>query len=164
MSFTRIEQFVRVPTRTWVSSDDINNQAGLVGLALPTLYGREIAVVCLKFIDANGDAYALAADDEFELSIDSTRREVTDTSDLMAYGDNTQVDIAGDWADINRTNGKISIRVDCTRQLFDDRITEADGSQECWIQVTLTPNGESNHSTVLQDAVICNDNVINRYI
>jgi len=86
MSFTRIEQFVRVPTRTWVSSDDITNQAGLVGVALPNLYGREIAVVCLKFIDAAGNAYALAADDEFELSIDSTRREVTDTVTSLEIG------------------------------------------------------------------------------
>lgn len=164
MSFTRIEQFIRIPTRTWVSSDDINNQTELTGVALPNLYGREIAIVCLKFIDANGDPYALEADDEFELSIDSTRREVTNTDDLMAYSDNTQVDIPGDWADVNRTAGKISIRVDCTRQLFDDRVTEADGSQECWMQVTLTPNGETNHSTVLQDLTICNDNVINRYI
>lgn len=164
MSFSRIEQFVRVPSKTWVSTDDTNTQVELSGANLPQLFGREVAVMCLKFINTDGTPYVLAADDEFTLSIDSTRREVTDTNDLMVYSDDTQVDIAGDWADIDRATGKISIRVDCTRQLFDDRITSADGSQQCWIQVTLTPNGETNHSTVLQDSVFCNDNVINRYI
>jgi hypothetical protein len=160
MSFTVITQTVNIDTKLWVKS--ATEQVQLV--SLPLINSRETVIFGLSFVDSEGNAYELSASDEFELAIDSTRRHVTDTADLMAYSDDTQVDIAGDWSEINRTAGKISIRVDCSRTLFEDRITESDGVQECWIQVVRTPSGESNHTSMVQDLVNCADNVINRYI
>ena len=146
--------------RQWITS--AGDQAPLQRSAIPQLYSRETAILALSFVDNEGNAYPLAADDEFELAIDDDRRHVTDTSDLMAYSDDTQVDIAGDWADIDRATGKISIRVDCSRTLFEDRINAE--FEDCWLQVRLTPSGLSNATTMVQDLARCHDNVINRYI
>jgi hypothetical protein len=160
MSFTQVQLTVNPNRKSFIQSASV--QSALQ--TRPILFSRETMVLCLSFVNDDGSVYALESDDEFECAIDSTRRHVTDTSDLMAYSDDTQVDIAGDWADISRANGKISIRVDCSRTLFEDRITESDGVQECWLQVPLTPSGESNATTMVQDLINCADNVINRYI
>jgi hypothetical protein len=163
MSFSRIEVTVNPTMKSWIKAAD--DQVFLTGDNRPTLYSRETNVLCLSFVDNAGAVYPLEADDEFELAIDSTRRNVTDTNDLMAYSDNTQVDIAGDWSDISRANGKISIRVTCDRALFESRLTDLgdDDMQDGYLQIMLMPNGETNATTMVQDIVNTGGNVIGQY-
>jgi hypothetical protein len=149
-------------TKQFVISDSPSLSVIAPGDRPPFNY-NETAILCLSFVKDDGTAYPLEATDEFILSIDSTPRNVTDTADLMAYSDNTQVDIAGDWADISRANGKISIRVDCSRDLFESRITDADGSQDVFIQVVLEPTAQDNYSAAVGDKVIASKNVISKY-
>lgn len=131
---------------------------------LENLYSRETSILRLTVIDSAGVAVALGASDEYELAIDSTRRHVDDNDDLMAYSDNDEFDIAGDWPGSSRANGELAVRVDCSRALFASRITAADGSQECFLQIRVTPDGETNTSTLIQDLLMCNKNVIQQYL
>jgi hypothetical protein len=82
--------------------------------------------------------------------------------DLMAYSDDTQVDIAGDWADIDRATGKISIRINNLTDSFFRKIDEADtnGQLLTWLQIRRVPNGETAYSTMLQDWCYSYESVI----
>lgn len=81
--------------------------------------------------------------------------------ELMCYSDNDMVDIAGDWDDIDRTAGKVSIRIDATADIFKEKITATSGQQEVKIQIRRYPSGETNPSNMLQDTCYAFDTVIN---
>lgn len=162
MSFAQIQLTVNMDTKLVVKDTTA------VGLrqrptSPPELNYNEINILCVHFVDSAGVNYALEADDEFKFALDSSRRAVTDTDDIMAYSANAVVDVAGDWADISRANGKISIRVDSGRDLFESRITEADGNQRCYGDLVLQPNGSNNWSMCLSDIFVCSKNVISKY-
>jgi hypothetical protein len=128
------------------------------------LYYKEVTVLRMTFVDNTGTAVALGASDTYVLALDSSRRHVSDTTDLMAYSDDTLFDVSGDWSGSSRASGELAARVDCGRALFSSRITETDGDQACFFQVRATPNGETNTTTLVQDTLDCWKNVINTFI
>jgi hypothetical protein len=78
----------------------------------------------------------------------------------MAYSDNSMFDIAGQWSAIDRATGKISVQVACTSALFASRTDDADGDNDCWLQIRRIPNGETAGTTILLDKCRCIDAVI----
>lgn len=88
--------------------------------------------------------------------------EVQVQDDLMAYSDDTQVDIAGDWDDIDRATGKISIRINCLTDSFLRKIAEGDANGQLltWLQIRRVPNGETEYTTMMQDYCYSYDSVI----
>jgi len=88
--------------------------------------------------------------------------EVQVQDDLMAYSDDTQVDIAGDWADIDRATGKISIRINCLTDSFLRKIAEGDtnGQLLTWLQIRRVPNTETEYTTMMQDYCYSYNSVI----
>jgi hypothetical protein len=72
--------------------------------------------------------------------------------ELMAYSDNDEVDVAGDWADIDRATGKISIRLNCLTDSFDRKITASTANDLLsYLQIRRYPAGETQPTTMLQD-------------
>jgi hypothetical protein len=102
--------------------------------------------------------------DTFTVSVTLTYTYLTgDTikvdDELMAYSDNDEVDIAGDWADINRSQGKISIRVNCLTDSFLNKVDTADDILT-YLQIRRVPNGETAYTTMLQDTCRSFDAVV----
>lgn len=108
------------------------------------LYG-ETVILCLTFVDDEGNPYAFNSNDTFELAFDSN---FDHTDDLMAYSDNTQVNISGDWASASITGGKISIRLNCLTVAFGTRIGTSI-SLTSYFQVNRYISGSIYPSTIL---------------
>ncbi|MFA5659700.1 MAG: hypothetical protein WC900_10520, partial [Oscillospiraceae bacterium] len=76
---------------------------------------------------------------------------------LMAFSDNDQVDISGDWADIDRAEGKISVRVFCNTTEFEDTIGDEESIQAV---IEVKKFTSAVPSIILQDGCACK-NIIN---
>jgi hypothetical protein len=140
----------------------VRDAASLLEIAYddqPRFYVDETTVLGMSFVDKDGAAIVFDAGDTFELAIDDGL-SVRATNNVMAYSDNAMFDIAGQWADIDRATGKISVQVDCDRALFASRTDDADGDNNAWLQIRLIPNGETAGSTICLDRCRCIDAVI----
>lgn len=80
--------------------------------------------------------------------------------ELMFYSGNDQVDISGDWDDIERASGKISIRIDATADAFKDKI-ESLISKDVYFEVRRYPLGGSTLSTICHDMLTAENSIIN---
>jgi hypothetical protein len=82
---------------------------------------------------------------------------------LMFYFDNDDVDIAGDWADIDRAQGKISIRISTLSDAFSEKLADSTtGREEIDMEIRRYPVGESTPSTMLLDYAYAQATVVNR--
>jgi len=153
MSYTRVEITVSSNSRTIV---DIETGVALALSQRPSFHYGEILVLCVSFIDANLAPYALDSGDTFECSLDSDfvhflgSPSVSDP--LMAYAGNDAIDIAGDWDDIDRAQGKISIRLDC---LTSGYLAKAGAKQviPAYLEIRRFPVGTGRSTGMLLDTV-----------
>lgn len=81
--------------------------------------------------------------------------------ELMFYSGNDQVDVAGDWIDIDRAAGKVSIRVDATGDRFKEKITSSTGSQEIYVEIRRYVAGSATPSLMYGDRAFAQNTVIN---
>ena len=76
---------------------------------------------------------------------------------LMVNANDAQVDIAGDWADIDRATGKVSFRVDCSSIVFLDKLEEEglDANSELLVNFEIKRylSGEEIPVVLCQDTV-----------
>lgn len=80
---------------------------------------------------------------------------------LMFVFDDDDVDIAGDWDDIDRATGKISIRISCNDDSFSDKLADyTSGRAQINLQVRRYPDGETEPSTILLDYCYAQDTVL----
>ena len=131
---------------------DASDGSRIVSDNLPSLCYGETVILCVSFVDSNLSPCLFNSDDQFEFSMDKDFvHEINGEDDpLMAYSANSQVDILGDWTDIDRTQGKISIRVDCLTTGFAEKI----GSSEqinIWIEIKRYIAGSSAMSEILRN-------------
>jgi hypothetical protein len=82
--------------------------------------------------------------------------------ELMVYSSNALVDVAGDWASINRSTGRISVRLNCNTESFERKIAAAaaSGDMPAYLQLRRTPGGETDYSVLLQDICMTRKGVI----
>jgi hypothetical protein len=80
----------------------------------------------------------------------------------MAYSDDSDVDVAGDWSLISRANGRISIRLGCNDDNFWDR-APATGSGYGYLHIRMTPTGETNSTTVLLARIVVISSVMSKF-
>jgi len=72
--------------------------------------------------------------------------------ELMAFSDDDEVDVAGDWASIDRATGKISIRLNCLTDSFSRKIAAITANELLsYLQIRRYPDGETQPTTMLQD-------------
>jgi len=77
----------------------------------------------------------------------------------MVREDNDSVDIADDWADVDRATGKVSFRVDCGKYEFLRKLKvnasnlSTDNELAVFIEIKRKPDGESFWSVLLQDTI-----------
>ncbi|OGV50910.1 MAG: hypothetical protein A2X49_05725 [Lentisphaerae bacterium GWF2_52_8] len=118
---------------------------------LPSFYYGEKLVLCVSFVDSSLAPSPLNESDLFELSLDSNFAH--DDDPLMAYSDDTKIDIAGDWDDISRANGKISIRMDCLTTGFSQKLGSSE-QVEAWFEIKRYIQGDSSPSVLLHNKCI----------
>lgn len=115
-------------------------------------YGDKV-VLCVSFVDNDGEAVALGVADSFEASLDTN---FLHTDELMAYSANSQVDISGDWADIDRATGKISIRLDCETTGFAAKLSATQNIAP-YLEIKRYVDGDG--ATVCQHKIVGKNNV-----
>ena len=82
---------------------------------------------------------------------------------LMFYFGDDAVDIPGDWDDISRIGGKISIRVSCFSDSFSERLINSTGGRErIYIEIRRYPAGETKSSTMLLDSAYAQATVVDQ--
>lgn len=155
-------------TQKWLYIDVGNRQlvrsgVNMTPIGIPVFNAGSEVVLCCNLLRPNGAAYPLAAGDEFVCGIDLVKQDKTDTSDLMAYADDTAVDIAGDWSAINRSYGMISIRLSCDDDNFWDRIPTDEGKITAYLHIRMTPSGESNSTTILFAKIVASTSVLSKF-
>jgi hypothetical protein len=75
-----------------------------------------------------------------------------DTSDpLMVFSTTSQIDLAGDWSEISRSDGRISIRYSCRTNAFRDKVGEVAGLQVGYIQINKYVQGEDTPTVMCYD-------------
>ena len=85
------------------------------------------------------------------------------TDNLMFFFDDDDVDIAGDWADIDRATGKISIRINCGSDSFAEKLADSGLDKvEINIEIRKYASGESVPSTMLLDYAYALATVVDR--
>ena len=84
---------------------------------------------------------------------------------LMIVSDNDEFNQAGDWADLDVLNGKVSVRIDTNRKAFTDKVAAyraANGSVEevpVYLQINRYATGEDKPTVVVQDVVYARPSV-----
>ena len=81
---------------------------------------------------------------------------------LMFYFDNDDIDIAGDWSDINRSEGKISIRITTLTDAFAEKLESAlNGHKTIYLEIRRYGAGETTPATILLDTCYAQASVVN---
>lgn len=70
---------------------------------------------------------------------------------VMSYAPNTSVDVPGDWTEISRSGGKISVRTDCTSSTFFDKLDPTKTREQGYIEIDRIPSGQTKPSMMLFD-------------
>lgn len=123
---------------------------------LPQIYNGETVVLCVNCIDSTGQPVPLNAADTFEAAIDTNYLH---TDELMAYSAADQVDISGDWDQIDRTAGRISIRIDAATTGFAEKIGTA-ATVSALLEIKRYVSGGTGFSVICQDTVIARNTVL----
>ncbi len=113
-------------------SGTLINPADGSSASMPSLYYGETAVLCISFLDGGLNIYPLAGSDTFELAADNDFVHGSDP--LMIYSGNDMVDIPGDWNNISRESGRISVRVNC---MTDGFATKLGASESIYFNLEL---------------------------
>jgi hypothetical protein len=115
---TRIYLTADVNRRLLVTSDG----SPLAGEDLVTLYREEIVILCISCVDEDGVAVPFQSSNTFELGV---AEDYDQTTVVLCLSEDDQVNIAGDWADADIDEGKISIRLNTYTEEFNDHIDTA---------------------------------------
>ena len=118
MSYRRIFLTVNPESGTLINPADGSSAS------MPSLYYGETAILCISFLDSGLNIYPLAGSDTFELAADNDFVHGSDP--LMIYSGNDMVDIPGDWNNISRESGRISVRVNCMTDGFATKLGAAE--------------------------------------
>lgn len=122
---------------------------------LPSFRYGESVVLCLSFVDSDLEAAPFDPSDTFECSVDSDYvHTVSGEEDpLMAYSDNSMVDVPGDWSETSRAGGKISMRLNCLTTGFLAKIASSE-SLDCILEVKHFFEGSVHSSVILQTKAV----------
>jgi len=152
---------ITVNVATGAIVDPADGSALTRGAELPNFFYKGQSVLCVSFVDADLAAYPLNDSDSFECSLDSDFVHSVDgeTDPLMASSDSSMVDLDGDWSEISRASGKISIRINCNTTGFSSKIGSS-SSIDGWLEIKRTVQGSEHSSVLLQSKAVCR-NVVN---
>jgi len=89
--------------------------------------------------------------------VDSDRLVVED--ELMFYSGNDVVDVSGDWDDVDRAVGKVSIQIDATSDIFREKLAGAK-YKAIYIEIRRYPVGQTVPSKMYQDTGMAVNTVI----
>lgn len=151
MSLKQLFFTINAETGRFVNSRGAN----LDDSSKPSLFLNDAVILCLSFVNSNNAVCALGPSDAFQLAIDN---DFDSATGLMAFSNNSKVDISGDWSSIDRSSGKISIRLNCNTAKFAEKLgSESDipGKIEIKRYVDGIP------SVILQDRCSCKNLVDN---
>lgn len=141
---------VTVNVETCAVIDASNGDRILKTELLPSLFYGETAVLCVSFVDSNLQAVQLQDSDTFELSVNKDFDHTQNS--LMCYSGNAMVDIASDWAEASRTDGKISIRINCFTSMFAQKLGSAE-SIRALLEIKRFSAGSTSPSVMLLNEI-----------
>jgi hypothetical protein len=79
-----------------------------------------------------------------------TDNVITVEDELMLFADVDQFDIAGDWADISRANGKVSCRINANTTAFTRKLA-ALTELKVYLEISRFTSGDPNPAIAVQD-------------
>ncbi|MFA5436810.1 MAG: hypothetical protein WC372_12300 [Candidatus Neomarinimicrobiota bacterium] len=112
---TRLYLYADVDRRLLVSADGVP----LAGEELLTLYREEIVILCLTCVDSDGAAVGFHASNTYELGV---AEDYDQTTTVLCLSEDDQFNIAGDWADADAEDGKLSVRLNTYTDEFEDHL------------------------------------------
>ncbi len=80
--------------------------------------------------------------------------------ELMLYAGNGAVDIPGDWSEIDRAAGKISVRVSAIADAFSAKLDSSTGEAKLKMELRRYPAGSSSPSCMYRDGALAYASVI----
>lgn len=125
-----------------------------------TLFTRDESVLCFYFQEYDQDTFSWTpfvvpsdADLKFGMK-QSTNR----SGDYIVFSDNDKWNISGDWNQAARTNGRMSVRVNCNTTAITSLFTSATTYLDFLCEIQMTEAGATNPTTLAQfDARITHD-------
>ena len=113
--YRQIEFYVNVDTGRF-----INDLGGELTVAeSPSVYFGEHVIFCVHFVNSSLDPVPFQVTDALTTAIDNN---FLHTDSLMVYSDNSYVNMPGDWDMADRTQGRMSIRINCHTDGYEQKI------------------------------------------